>query len=325
MSKLVLTTIAGGSVDLGPIPFNLYAKGQDGRMILFCRSTFPITPRHKKALDRSDRIFYISSEEIDKYLEYSFERIERIVANDDIRLGDKTRIVWGVGKKVVRNLMDEPRSGEVVGNSRRFVDSQIELIMRTPEAAAHLFSLSAADPHMLTHSLNVCTFCVLLGEALYGQSRTELQQLGLGGLLHDIGKTQLDQGVFAKKTPLTDRDWDEIRRHPELSKELMSGHGLSGPALEIGKSHHERVNGMGYPDGLRGGKIHPFARIAAVADIYDNITSNRDGKNSLTHMQALAAMAKKKERFDQKVFDALLKTVIHNEKLIKEFKKRQFR
>ena len=319
MSKIVLTTIAGASIELGEIPFNLYARGTGGGMILFCRSGFAITARHKEALDRSDRIFYISSAEIDQYLDYVFERIERVVASDSIKLGDKARLVRGVGKRIVRRLLDEPRSGKCVDQSKRFIDSQIELIFSSPDAAVHLFSLSSADPYALSHSINVCTFCMLLGEQLYGQSRDDIRNLGLGGLLHDIGKTQLDGRLLMKQTPLTEKEMSEIRRHPLLSSQLIEEHQLPESVKVVGLSHHEMVDGAGYPNGLRGEEIHPFARIAAVANAYDCLTSENEKHARMPHLQALSIMAKKIKRYDRNVFHALLRIVLRDDRLIEGF------
>jgi HD-GYP domain-containing protein (c-di-GMP phosphodiesterase class II) len=319
LSKIVLTTIAGGSVELGDIPFNLYAKGNTGGMVLFCRPGFAITPRHMEALRRSDRVFYISSAEIDNYLDYAFDRLEKIVSSDTIQFGEKARIVRGVGKRIVRMLLEDPRSGESIKRSSRFVDSQLELILGSPEAAIHLFALSAADPYALSHSINVSTFCILLGQQLLGESREELQQLGLGGLLHDIGKTQLDSRVLVKRTPLTENDFQEIRRHPGLSAELIEEHHLPQPVRIIGRSHHEMADGSGYPDGLHGDSIHPFARIAAVANAYDGMTSDRQQHSRMPHLQALSIMAQKIKRYDSKVFHALLRIVLRDDRLIEGF------
>ncbi len=319
MSKIVLTTIAGGSIELGNIPFDLYAKSSTGGMVLFCRSGFAISPRHMEALARSDRIFYISSADIDSYLDYAFDRIEEIIVSETILPGEKARIVRGVGKRIVRKLLDDPRSGESVNRSGRFIDSQIELILGSPDAAVHLFALSAADPYALSHSINVSTFCILLGRQLFGESKEELHQLGLGGLLHDLGKTQLDARLLLKRTPLTEKEATEIRRHPALSADLMGGHKMPRSVVAIARSHHEMSDGTGYPDGLSGDAIHPFARIASVANAYDVMTSDREQHAKMPHLQALSIMAQKIKRYDTKVFHALLRIVLRDDRLIEGF------
>jgi len=319
LSKIVLTTIAGASVDLGEIPFNLYAKGPGSGMILFCRAGFAVTPRHKEVLARSDRVFYISSDEIDLYLDYLFDRIEQVVANDNIRIGDKARIVRGVGKRIVRRLLDDPRSGAHIDSSKRYIDSQIELIFSSPEAAVHLFALSSADPYALSHSINVSTFCMLLGEQLFGRSREQLHQLGLGGLLHDIGKTQIDEKLLLKQTPLTETEQQEVRRHPSISEKMIRDHGLPDPVSAIGRSHHETIDGGGYPDGLAGDDIHTFARIAAVANTYDGMTSGGKQQTKIPHIQALSIMAKNIKRYDRMVFHALLRIVLRDDRLVEGF------
>ena len=313
-----MTPIAARSVELGPIPFNLYAS-EDKRLVLFCRAGLTISPHLKMSLERTDRVFYIGSDDVNAYMEYAYNRIENIVSNPNIRASDKAQIVHGVGRHTVRQLIAEPRSGQVVARSKRVVDSYLDLIFDSPQAASHLFALSAADAYTFSHSINVCTFCLLIGEKLLGKGRKELWQLGMGGLLHDIGKTQVDQKILFKPGRLTEAEMDEMRKHAIFSSEIIKGHGLPEAVRLIGRHHHERADGSGYPDGLEGGDIHTYVRIASVADVYDAITSDRVYHKQVPHVQALAEMMSESVGFDHRVFDALLGVVLRNEKVIERF------
>lgn len=319
MQKQYMRVIAAESVELGPIPFDLYAQGPDGRPVLFCRAGYPVTSTHKKRLKQSTRIFYIGADDESTYLDYAFERIEKIVANPEIRLDDKSKIVHEVGRRTVHRLLENPRSGANVADSRRVVDNYIELVIRSPEAAANLFALSSIDAYTFSHSLNVCTFCLMIGEKMFGTDRELLWELGMGGLLHDIGKTQVDQSVLFKPSTLTDEEMEEVRKHAVFSHEIIEEHKLPHGVQAAGRSHHERTDGSGYPDGLRGSKIHPFARIAAVADVYDAITSDRVYKKQKPHIQALKTIAELESKFDPDSLEALVQIVLRNESLIDKF------
>jgi HD-GYP domain-containing protein (c-di-GMP phosphodiesterase class II) len=316
-----LSVIPGRSVELGPIPFNLYSSAPGDKVVLFCRQGFEITLRHKRALDRADRVFFITRDNLEHYYDYASERLERIVENPNISTNKKVEIVRGVGMRVVNKLMEEPRSKEAMKRSGRFVSTNVNLVLSAPEITNQLFALSSAEGYALAHSVNVCTFCLLLGMRILGKSRKQLYLLGLGGLIHDVGLTLIDKTIFSKKDKLKEEEWDQMRTHPLLSFEVARDQGLPEPVQAVCRSHHERADGSGYPEGLIGREIHPFARIAAVADSYDAMTSDRSYHSSKPHIEALGEMARLQHRFDHEVFRALLWIVLHNDKLVEEFLK----
>jgi putative nucleotidyltransferase with HDIG domain len=320
-----LCPVTGATVDLGPIPFNLYAGDSRGGVILFCRRGFEITPRHKDLLDRSGRVFYVANDSMDLYFDYAFERLGRIVESLDIRPIEKARIMRGVGMRIVRRLMEDPRSKTAMEHGGKFIEAQVELVLGSREVTNHLFALAAAEGYALAHSINVSTFCILLGEELYGPDLERLRLLGLGGLLHDLGMTRIDSTVVNKESPLSECEWREICRHTVIGQEIALEHGLPEPVPTICRSHHERARGGGYPDGLKGDEIHPFARVAALADVYDAITSERPYHKKKPHLQALGEISEETEDFDEKVFTALLRIVLHNDKLVEQFLTRGLR
>lgn len=317
-----MISIAANSIELGPIPFNLYAP-ERGRLILFCRSGFPITERHQKLLKSSARVFYVGNDEMDSYLDYAFERLERIIGHPDIQVSDKSKIVHGVGKRTVKRLMEDPRSGEVITHSKKVVESYIELVLQSKEAAGHLLALSSTDSYTFSHSINVCTFCLLIGEKLFGQGREALWELGMSGLMHDIGKTMVDQDVLFKPARLNEEEMQEVRKHAEYSFQLIKEHKMPESVQASGLSHHERLDGSGYPQGLENDYIHDYAKITAVADIYDAITSNRVYRKGKPHLQALEEMTSMKGQIDAGAFEALLKIVLRNQGLIDKFVKKE--
>lgn len=324
MSKQYMTPVAAGSIELGPIQFNIYATDSRGCLVLFCRAGYEITPRLKEIMRKSKRVLYISSQDVDSYYDYAFERVERIVANQEIRVQDKAEILHGVGKRTVKLLLENPRSGQSVDRSKRVVTNYVDLILKSPEAASHLFALSAADAYTFSHSVNVCTFSMLIGRKILGEGRLELKHLGLGGLMHDVGKTMVDQEILTKTGPLTREEMDEMRRHPLFSYELISEHQLPEPVLEAGLHHHERADGTGYPDGLLLAETHPYARIVAVADVYDAITSDRVYRKGKPHVLALEEMSGDSKIFDREAFQALLQVVLQSQRLVDEFMRRSF-
>jgi len=318
-NKQFMIDIAAGSIELGPLPFDLYAPDHSGRLVLFCREGYPITERHMDVLSRRDRNFYICSDDQGAYVEYAAKRIGSIISDPSIRVSDKASIVHSVGKRTVRNLLDSPRSGQRLDQSDNVVSNYVDLILSSPDAAGDLFALTSHDSYSFSHAINVCTFCLLIGECIFGNDRKKLHLLGLGGLLHDIGMTQIDTGIIFKTSSLSDYEFAQIKRHPIFSDDIISGHGLPREVASAGRSHHERLDGSGYPDGLKGDEIHPFARITAVADVYDAITTDRVYRKQRPHIDALSIIAEDKEKYDPKALSALLRVVLRNDLLIESF------
>ncbi len=319
MSTQQMTAIVPSSIELGPISFNLHASDPRGNLVLFCRAGFEITKRHLAALGDSNRSFYVSTKDAARYLDYAYERLERFVRDPKVKVSDKAKVLHGVGKRIVHQLLEEPRSGQAIEKSGRYIENHIDLIMASPRVVNHLFALSSADSYTFSHSLNVCTLCLLMGEKIFGRKREDLWNIGMGGLLHDIGKTKVDQKILFKSSPLTDEEMAEMRKHSVFSYEILKEHSLPEPILLTGRSHHERCDGSGYPDGLACDSIHICARIAAIVDVYDAITSNRIYRKMRPHLDALTEMSSCIHQFDKKIFNALLDIVIHNDKLIQDF------
>ena len=317
-----MNSIIPSSIELGPIPFNLFASGGGGGggLVLFCRSGFEITDHHLALLGDCNRLFYVGSDDMDSYFDYAADRLSHIVGSDSTRISEKAKIVRGVGTRIARQLMKDPQSNQAVSNSSSYVENLTKLIFSSPMAVGHLFDISSADSYTFSHSVNVCTLCLLIGERMLGRNREDLWGLGMGGLLHDIGKTRVNQETLAKSELLSEEEMAEMRRHSVFSHEIIKGNSLPVSVQAVGRSHHERVDGSGYPEGLESGEIHPFARIAAVADVYDAITSERVYRKMRTPLAALGEMAGEADRFDQDAFDALLDVVLHNKQLIRRFR-----
>lgn len=141
-----------------------------------------------------------------------------------------------------------------------------------------LFSLSdirAFDDYTFAHSVNVCILSIMTGITM-GYHHAQLNELGVGALLHDIGKMRVSLKVLNKPGELTRNEFSEIKQHPEFGFQILREyHDLSLLSVHVAYQHHERWDGQGYPRNLAGDKILEYARIAAVADVYDALLANR--------------------------------------------------
>ena len=142
------------------------------------------------------------------------------------------------------------------------------------------YTVEAKDPYTRGHSDRVAEYSVLIGEKL-GLSQEDLKTIRIGGLFHDIGKIGIPDSILLKETKLTDDEYSEIKNHPSIGAHILCNAEVFKDIIPIVKHHHERYDGKGYPGKLAGNNIPYFARIAAIADAFDAMTSKRTYRNSL--------------------------------------------
>src|SRR6185437_13019916 len=147
-------------------------------------------------------------------------------------------------------------------------------------------TLEERDSRAARHCAAVAAFSRDLAEQL-GMSRREQELAHTAGLLHDIGKFALSDRVMERGGKLLDSDWRGIRRHPDIGARLLQDIGVYGPVADIVRAHHERVDGRGYPRGLRAAEIPAIARVVAVAEVYDTLTAPDTYRTPMTSFEAL--------------------------------------
>jgi putative nucleotidyltransferase with HDIG domain len=166
-------------------------------------------------------------------------------------------------------------------------------------------SLDRRDGRTARHSAAVATFARDIAiECGMGKRAAELAHTA--GLLHDIGRFALPDRVMERHGTLTEDDWDAIRQHPELGADLLQDLGVYGPVAQIVRAHHERIDGRGYPDRLKGDDIPEIARIVAVAEVYDTLTAEDTYRDRMTSFQAMTELRRVAGRqLDSRFVEAL--------------------
>ena len=174
------------------------------------------------------------------------------------------------------------------------------------------YTVEAKDTYTRGHSDRVSAYSVLIGQKL-GLSDTDINNLRIGGLFHDIGKIGVPDSILLKDSKLTDDEYSEIKNHPSIGAHILSNATIFKDLIPIVKHHHERFDGKGYPGKLQGENIPYLARIAAVADAFDAMTSKRTYRNSLSIDIVKEEIEKNKgTQFDPQIADAFL-DVLNNE------------
>lgn len=219
--------------------------------------------------------------------------------------------VINASKKAVASMFHDARMGKAVSTESAMimVDDIAASIERNSGALISLIRLKNKDDYTYLHSVAVCALMVALSKEL-GLSDAEIKQAGLAGLLHDIGKACTPMEVLNKVGTLTHEEMKLVKLHPELGhKLLLEANVTDAVVLDVCLHHHEKINGMGYPNKLKSDEISLFARMCAVCDVYDAITSNRPYKAGWEPGVSLQRMSRWTEHFDDAVFNAFVKSV----------------
>jgi putative nucleotidyltransferase with HDIG domain len=222
-----------------------------------------------------------------------------------------TRICLQARQAVV-SMFEEARMGNTVDvdGAKLLVEEIADSVARNPGAIISLARLKTVDDYTYMHSVAVCALMVALAKQL-GLDEAQTRSAGLAGLLHDLGKAVMPMAVLNKPGKLTEAEFTIIKSHPvEGHKMLLGGINVDPMALDVCLHHHEKVDGSGYPKGLKGDGISLYAKMGAVCDVYDAITSNRPYKLGWDPAESLRKMAEwTTGHFDPRVFQAFVKSI----------------
>ena len=215
------------------------------------------------------------------------------------------------GREAVVSMFQEARMGKAIEAEAAapLVEEISNSVMRNPGALISLARLKTADDYTFMHSVAVCALMIALARQL-GLDEKQTREAGMAGLLHDLGKAMIPLEVLNKPGKLTDAEFDLVKTHPEEGyKLLLEGKDVSEVVKDVCLHHHEKVDGSGYPKGLNGETMSLFAKMGAVCDVYDAITSNRPYKAGWDPAESIKRMAEWKGHFDPMVFQAFVKSL----------------
>jgi len=270
-----------------------------------------------KGLDVEGNVVTITAEEHHQKVAEELQRMAtsapQVIAKISIQQElEAARRLQAKSKAAVTSMFNEARMGNAikVSEAAPLVEEISQSITRNPEAFLNLARLKTKDDYTYMHSVAVCALMIALGKQL-GLTGADLKEAGLAGLLHDVGKMMIPEEVLNKPGKLTDEEFEIIKAHPKKGWDLLHGSpDITASALDVCLHHHERVDGKGYPDKLSGDNLTLFARMGAVCDVYDALTSNRCYKNGWEPADTIRKMAEWKDgHFDERVFKAFVKTI----------------
>ncbi|MBG7619429.1 HD-GYP domain-containing protein [Herbaspirillum sp. AP02] len=214
-------------------------------------------------------------------------------------------------KKATKAMFSEARMGKVLDMERcvSLVEEIASSVVKSPSGMLSVLRLKLVDEYTYLHSVAVCALMVALGRTL-GLDEAACREAGLGGFLHDVGKAFIPHELLNKPGKLTDEEFTQIKKHPELGyKYLSQDPNVPDYARDVCLHHHEKMDGNGYPQALRSGSISLYSRMAAICDVYDALTSDRPYKRAWDPAEAISTMATWTGHFDRAMFLAFVKTL----------------
>jgi HD-GYP domain-containing protein (c-di-GMP phosphodiesterase class II) len=240
----------------------------------------------------SNQEFYIHEEDIAKYHQQATQSLRKLITDPQIPLKEKTEKIYDVSQEVMKDFFEYSASEKILQSSEELIEI-MESCLFTNEAGFHSIAMiTNKDYYTYTHSVNVGLYCLAYGMRTK-MSPSDTKDLGLGGMLHDVGKSKIAQSIINKNGKLTDEEFAAMKNHSSIGKEILqSMRCYKTPVVEMANQHHEKFNGNGYPNGLVGEEISMFARICKVMDVYDALTTRRSYKKAIHPFEALTIMEK---------------------------------
>jgi HD-GYP domain-containing protein (c-di-GMP phosphodiesterase class II) len=195
---------------------------------------------------------------------------------------------------IVQSIFEGVKTGTIIDGMavKQAVRALLEHILHGRDTLLHVIHMRQYDTDLFAHAVDVCTFALLVGQG-QGFDRQRLERLGVGALLHDVGHTRLPRNMYRKQWLYTEQERRLVQQHPALGAAILANAAdLHEESLRIVLEHHERLDGLGYPRGLRGLQISPLSEIVSIADTYDAMLSSWDGHPPLSPAQAIRELYK---------------------------------
>jgi HD-GYP domain-containing protein (c-di-GMP phosphodiesterase class II) len=256
------------------VEYDLYARDAAGKLVLYCGQGYCFRESDLETLRRRGiRALLISAENLELYEQQLRRRLQ-----DDPSLAGAARCcaIKETNRSIFLTALQNSDLDKLVQVVSDMATDLADIVCNQEGTMETLFRLLRHDYYTYTHVTNVSIYALALAHRLGMWNPTELAELASGALLHDLGKRHIRPEVLNKKDKLSEREVQEVRKHPLTGfRELAHRQDLTWAQLMMVYQHHERMDGRGYPVGIDGSEIHPWGRICAIADVYDAITSYR--------------------------------------------------
>lgn len=270
------------------VGLDLYQQEVDSeRLLLYRGAEFPLTMDDLQRLrGRGVHRLFISKSSRTLYQKY----LRKIATSDNpgsIPISARAGALNEVVRDVLESAFSRDNVDKTVYAAEQLGSLAADIVTKDEFAVSDLFEVLHHDYATFTHSANVAFYCGILAGEL-GYSKSDIELITTGGLLHDLGKLDIDEDILCKPGKLDDLEFRKIRMHPLLGfKKLAHREDLTEGQLMMAYQHHERLDGKGYPVGCMDADIHPWAKLCAVVDVFEALTSQRPYRTPMPRSKAL--------------------------------------
>lgn len=272
------------------IDFDLYRMTDPAAPpVLFCDKNYPISVSDLDRLVEQDvHTLYVKAASRAKYQSFLRENLQEFLIDERVAPEARYQLLCESASDVLQHAFLSEGAERVVNRAKEFSEHVVELLAGRNVVAYDMFLVMHHDYRTFAHSINVSTYCVLLAEKLGFRDRKDLAAIAAGALLHDIGKLRLPAGAIRDDAYSYERSRGQIDLHPQDGfEELCARRELSWPQLMMVYQHHERLDGQGFPVRSVGAEIHEWARLCAVVNAFDKLSSRKGRASGLSAPQAL--------------------------------------
>lgn len=252
--------------------------------------------------------FYIKEGDLSKYFSQATSGLRDMISDPDLSIEDKTKKIYDVSKEIMKDFFEFNASPKILKSSEEVVGIMDDCLSEADADFHAIFEVTANDYYTYTHSVNVGLYCLAYGVKT-GMNSNDIRNLGLAGMLHDVGKSNIEPSILNKNGKLTAEEFNVIKGHSAKGQEMLKSiQCYPSCVVNVAGQHHEKFDGTGYPDGLAGEEIEHFARICKVTDVYDALTTRRSYKKALSPFDALVVMNKEmRNEFDLEILGKFIR------------------
>lgn len=254
----------------------------------------------------SNERFYLFKKDLNSYSQYLTEVWADSAAFSPMNLAGGFLVREGA-KMAAHGLFHNPNLKEAMKRANESVHGVLDRMMDNPETYYTLLKVSDQDFNTYIHSVNVAVLAMGIGAEMKLSER-EIHHLGMGGLLHDVGKRFIDRDLLVKKGQVSSHEYEQLMEHVQLGKKFCEEQeNMPQSVINIVAQHHERLDGSGYPDGLSADHLDPLGQILALMEIYDALTNRQPFRDAFTPFQALEKMRKIGRAINQEFLNVFIR------------------
>jgi len=272
-------------------PFDLYQR-LDAGMVLICAKGYRLPAKRLENLrqNRQDTLFVPAAQ--GQQVSWQAEMIlKEVVLDQKLAIDRRSAILVSSARTIMSEVLADPSAKGAIRRGIALANTTVNFMAQEPAALRSMTTLFTKDYCTYAHCVRTCVLGVALYKYVVSPKIEYLRRFGMGLLLHDMGKSLMEDYVLNKTTQLTPEEFEHIKTHPALGWRILQSHGIKDDMVKsVALHHHEKLDGSGYPDGLSDPEVTRETRVAAIADVYDALTSERPYRSGMPHKQALTLM-----------------------------------